>query len=174
MVENITRMLKFAVLLIFLNACSAFDPTPACPYPRKSTYGYVCDCVVTPTGGEQCGEHPDASTAGANEATIITSQVESSYMLSETVQLKHSAVSSQMDLGIDETVMEQSITGFGGAFTDAVAYLYEGFKPAVKSMFIRQYFGTGGIGYTTGATLTPVLAIYRTPTLTITQSYGNP
>ncbi|CAE8617837.1 unnamed protein product [Polarella glacialis] len=91
---------------------------------------------------------------------IITSQAEDDaskpHMLkvmdSEVVSLSSGGAPGdalwQMTLEPSNTL--QQIIGFGGAFTDAVAYNYEILNEDLQAVFIDQYFGKGGIGYSTG------------------------
>jgi len=55
-----------------------------------------------------------------------------------------------MTMTVDSKQTFQTVLGFGGAFTDAAAYMYEQLDAGAKSMLVKQYFGKGGIGYSTG------------------------
>ncbi len=44
----------------------------------------------------------------------------------------------------------QAVIGFGGAFTDTAALLYQKMSPALKQAFIRSYFGREGVAYSLG------------------------
>merc|ERR1719253_429008 len=84
---------------------------------------------------------------------IITSQGypgSIKFLEPEYVPLAAAGASRQMDLSLDLSKMRQKILGFGGAFTDAVAYNYQGLSQATKKHVIEQYFGPEGIGYTMG------------------------
>jgi len=127
-------------------------PTAACPNPVQMAYGTACKC-----DGESCGSYPDAGTLRDDEALIITSrgaaEAQGSLFFDPEVVsvLPAGGAPSQapgMQIDIDPTRAAQTILGFGGAVTDAVAYHYTNMDERTQKQFIRQYFGPEGIGYT--------------------------
>jgi glucosylceramidase len=51
---------------------------------------------------------------------------------------------------IDATQVDQKITGFGGAFTEAAAVIFKKLSPDQQEELLNLYFGKDGIGYTVG------------------------
>lgn len=49
-------------------------------------------------------------------------------------------------------VRRQTITGFGGAFTDSAGYVFSQMPPELQAQLLRDYFGPDGLGYTMGRT----------------------
>ena len=55
-------------------------------------------------------------------------------------------------INIYPQVRRQTITGFGGAFTDAAGYVFSLMPADLQTELIRGYFSTEGLGYTLGRT----------------------
>lgn len=76
--------------------------------------------------------------------------LESEYVPLASAAVSGGGTSSKINMTVDASKTYQSIHGFGGAFTDAVAYNYESLSQASRQNFIEQHFGEAGIGYTVG------------------------
>eukprot|EP00935_MAST-01C_sp_MAST-1C-sp1_P002088 g2088.t1 len=51
---------------------------------------------------------------------------------------------------VDVTTRRQTIHGFGGAFTEAASYVWANLSSKAQTRVLEEYWGTEGIGYTTG------------------------
>jgi O-glycosyl hydrolase len=84
---------------------------------------------------------------------IITSIGYSSkvtFMEEQYVKTSSSSGDAQMKLALRPEATMQTIHGFGGAFTDAVAFNYHRLNTEMQETFVESYFGPSGAGYTVG------------------------
>lgn len=131
--------------------CHRPKPSAACPNPIKLDFGIACECT-----GASCGDIPnvDFTKLRAGNALIVTSRGSqgTEFMVPEYIEVGEStqASESKMKLQFDLNTKYQKIIGFGGAFTDAVAYNYARLNPTAQRQFIRSHFGKNGAGYTLG------------------------
>ena len=142
----------FALALCLLAVIGeGFKSNDACPSPSKQKYGVACLCGPGANGKWRCGTYPEVPTA-KGQALVVTSQADVAFMEPKVIPVKEAAVEdkAQMALTLDTNKTYQRILGFGGAFTDAVAYHYHRFNAATREGFRAQYWGTGSIGYTLG------------------------
>lgn len=128
------------------------DIPNACPNPVKAEHGTVCACTA-----ESCGEYPDPSVlpADGTYAMIVTStsgeNKEYVFMAQELKAVQSPGTGSgKMKVAIDVGSRGQEVLGFGGAFTDASAYMYEQLDSGTRAQFVKQYWGAEGIGYSMG------------------------
>lgn len=128
------------------------DIPNACPNPEQAEHGTVCKCTA-----ESCGEYPDPKSLpeGGGFAMIVTSTAgednQPTFMAQEIKQMASSGTGSgKMKFDIKTDSIHQSVLGFGGAFTDASAYMYSQLTPETQGQFVKQYWGAEGIGYSMG------------------------
>uniref|UniRef100_A0A914E461 Glucosylceramidase n=1 Tax=Acrobeloides nanus TaxID=290746 RepID=A0A914E461_9BILA len=91
----------------------------------------VCVCNAT-----YCDEFPPLVNLNPNEAAVYVSSITPT-----TITIK-----------IDDSTRYQTMLGFGGAFTEKVAFsfLNVNLSSALQSTLLGAYFGEEGIGYTIG------------------------
>ena len=73
----------------------------------------------------------------------------------EQVNLSHLLTTKKMGsptIKLNKNEIRQEILGFGGAFTEAAASIYQKLDTERKEEIIQAYFGTDGNGYTMGRT----------------------
>lgn len=140
----------------FSQSCK-YKPPPdipnACPNPVQAEHGTVCKCTA-----ESCGEYPDVEKSlpkGSGNAMIVTSTAGDgpNYQFMDQEIKPMQAVGTgngKMKVKVNPSSTFQPVLGFGGAFTDASAYVYSQLAPGVQAQFVRQYWGAEGIGYSMG------------------------
>lgn len=132
---------------------SNFGATAACPNPVDLSNGIGCKC----TGAAGCGTLQTPSVS-AGAALVIKSSKDDGYWMTETVQttatsqLPDGWLKARIQVQAGAPSTPQPIEGFGGAFTDAMAYQYELMDAATKDAFIQVHFGDSGLGYSMGRT----------------------
>lgn len=80
---------------------------------------------------------------------IVTNDAKKEYW-QETILTKESINSEMGVVKIYAEEKEQSIDGFGGAFTESSAYNYQKLSKAKQQMLIEQYYGESGLRYNMG------------------------
>ena len=60
------------------------------------------------------------------------------------------AAEASVTVEVDPTTRRQTVHGFGGAFTEAAAYVFANLPYAAQQRVLEEYWGSRGIGYTTG------------------------
>lgn len=110
-------------------------------------------CVCNST---YCDEVPALGTLGSNQAAVYTSSQSGKRMERTTMNFK---ISGSKELGgitigsldtnkitikVNENVKNQTIFGFGGAFTDASGINMKRLSKGARDNLINTYFGPGG------------------------------
>lgn len=145
--------MRAALLTLAAHHVSATS-TAACPNQEKADQGKVCKCTA-----ESCGVYPDPRSLpeGGGHAMIVTSRADDwmniRFMEPEIKQMENAGTATNnphMKFDIEANSVHQSVLGFGGAFTDASAYVYSQLTPDAQAQFVKQYWGADGIGYSMG------------------------
>lgn len=114
-------------------------------------FGTACECR-----SGSCGKIPvvDVERVKQGDAFVVTSNgypskitfMDSNYVKTGTV----GSGDAVMQLTMRPEQQMQKVFGFGGAFTDAVAFNKQKLSPQMQEQFIESYFGETGAGYTMG------------------------
>ena len=89
-----------------------------------------------------------------NKTAIYLTSKESKARIKEIPEseLLHDSNIKSRSIKVDKNLTRQSILGFGGAFTEASASIYDQLDTDKKSEIIQAYFGDSGNQYNMGRT----------------------
>ena len=89
-----------------------------------------------------------------NSTTVYLTSKESKARIEKIPEseLLHDSKSESRSIKVDKNLTRQSILGFGGAFTESSASIYDQLHPDKKNEIIQAYFGDGGNQYNMGRT----------------------
>ena len=89
-----------------------------------------------------------------NSTTIYLTSKESKARIKKIPEseLLHDSKTESMSIKVDKNLTRQSILGFGGAFTEASASIYDQLETDKKNEIIQAYFGDSGNQYNMGRT----------------------
>ena len=89
-----------------------------------------------------------------NNKTIYLTSKESEARIKKIPEseLLHNSKTELRSIKVDKNQIRQSILGFGGAFTEASASIYNELDGDKKSEIIQAYFGDSGNQYNMGRT----------------------
>ena len=89
-----------------------------------------------------------------NNTTIYLTSKESEARIKKIPEseLLHDSKTELRSIKVDKNQIHQSILGFGGAFTEASASIYNELDGDKKSEIIQAYFGDSGNQYNMGRT----------------------
>jgi len=83
------------------------------------------------------------------KATLTTTNLQTgAYWQQE--ELESAAVDCVHQISVYPNIRRQRFEGFGGAFTEAVAYNWQRLPPEKRQQLLNLYFGPEGLGYTQG------------------------
>lgn len=97
---------------------------------------------------------PGDSVEGLGEKLRVVGYVP---MVKEELLHGYSVSASGTEANTDTIIelsdeLDQEITGFGGALTEAASLVYKNMKPSLQQEFLEKYYGADGLGYTVGRT----------------------
>lgn len=132
-------------LLIFIISIQKLITAEVLPCSeRETTFGKVCVCnstycdtipeVLNLTSGEYQWYSTSADQLGFNSTTGILTETTSSLSVG-TIKIP------------DTNATEQTIFGFGGAFTDSTGINVKNLTNATQEVWLKSYFGEEGIQY---------------------------
>ena len=89
-----------------------------------------------------------------NSTTVYLTSKESKARIKKIPEseLLHDSKSESRSIKVDKNLTRQSILGFGGAFTESSASIYDQLDPDKKNEIIQAYFGDSGNQYNMGRT----------------------
>ena len=89
-----------------------------------------------------------------NSTTVYLTSKESKARIKKIPEseLLHDSKTESMSIKVDKNLTRQSILGFGGAFTEASASIYDQLETDKKNEIIQAYFGDSGNQYNMGRT----------------------
>ena len=89
-----------------------------------------------------------------NSTTIYLTSKESKARIKKIPEseLLHDSKTESRSIKVDKNLTRQSILGFGGAFTEASASIYDQLETDKKNEIIQAYFGDSGNQYNMGRT----------------------
>ena len=89
-----------------------------------------------------------------NSTTVYLTSKESKARIKKVPEseLLHDSKTESMSIKVDKNLTRQSILGFGGAFTEASASIYDQLETDKKNEIIQAYFGDSGNQYNMGRT----------------------
>eukprot|EP00516_Mucochytrium_quahogii_P004638 CAMPEP_0203761652 /NCGR_PEP_ID=MMETSP0098-20131031/14696_1 /ASSEMBLY_ACC=CAM_ASM_000208 /TAXON_ID=96639 /ORGANISM=" , Strain NY0313808BC1" /LENGTH=566 /DNA_ID=CAMNT_0050655741 /DNA_START=239 /DNA_END=1936 /DNA_ORIENTATION=+ len=110
----------------------------------------VCHCNET-----YCDSREPVGAIGIREAVVYTSSKGTAEVvgkrLERDVTVIQDSPSGKVVVEIDETIIHQNISGFGGAFTDASAFhVMESMTEKTRKNLLYSYFGENGNRYSMG------------------------
>lgn len=115
--------------------------TSQCCLQKTFSDGIVCVCNST-----NCDDIPALDCLGNNTVQIYsTSRTEPGFNVKKVaLSSKRNKTATQIRL-TKETY--QTITGFGGSFTDATGINIKSLPESAQDLLLQSYFGDNGIGY---------------------------
>ena len=119
--------------------------------PKAAFIGTISIFSVLAEGGFAWGELPHPlSSESMTVRVFVTAQVSGDKLAEKTSILLASETSPAGELiTLDHSRKYQSITGFGGSFTESTAYTLSKMSPDKRAEVLKAYFDPeGGIGYT--------------------------
>ena len=119
--------------------------------PKAALLGAISIFSVLAEVGFAWGELPNPSSSESRTVRVfVTDQVSGDKLAEKTSMLLASETSPAGELiTLDHSRKYQSITGFGGSFTEATAYTLSKMSPDKRAEVLNAYFDPeGGIGYT--------------------------
>ncbi len=134
----------------------AAAPGPVGPPPDSgcwvvnAQYGVACACTAEycdySAGFElQSDEVVAYASVGSDSTQRLTKQ-------SAPLYFEAASKSQQFQIRLDRGTTHQSILGFGGALTDAVAYNFYQLTSGLQQQIITQYYSSAGLEYSMART----------------------
>ena len=129
---------------------ASFQPTAACPHPVNVSYGYACECRAGSCGSFASPEGVALVVKSVFERGFFMIEKRKISQVRERLQELDAVSNATMTIRANGLGSFFPLDGFGGAFTDAMAYNFDRLDEAMRDTFIEAHFGATGLGYTMG------------------------
>lgn len=140
-------MVPVAFLITFLISIHKLKAEVYSCLERETTFGKVCVCNST-----YCDTIPEVLKLNSGEYQWFRTSADQLGFNSTNGTLAET--SSSLSVGTikipDLNATEQTILGFGGAFTDATGINVKNLSNATQEVWLKSYFGEEGIQYSIG------------------------